>query len=95
MAKSTSLELGLPGKPACPNNYTSASELQAGGSTRLRIQSSAAGIYLSFGEGIGGIIWGPDEFFYPTIGTLYRTFDAVKVRNAIAGELAQVVLTAQ
>jgi hypothetical protein len=90
-----SLELGIPGKPECPNEYTSASTLFCGGASRLRIQTSVAAIYLSFGEGIAAPLFGPDQPFYPTVGSIIRSFDAVRVKNLTAGEAAQVLLTAE
>jgi hypothetical protein len=88
-----SLELGLPGKQACPDNYTGASTLICGGATKLRIQTSLAAVYLQFGTGIGAPVWGPEEPFYPTVGSIARSFDAIRVRNLTAGEAAQVLLT--
>lgn len=88
-----SLELGLPGRAACPDNYSPASTLYCGGAGKLRIQTSLAAIYLSFGEGIGGPLWGPDEPFYPIVGSIVRPFDAVRVRNLTPGQAAQVLLT--
>ncbi len=88
-----SLELGLPGKPACPDNFTTEGTLICGGAKRLRIQTSLAGVYIQFGTGIAAPIWGPEEPFYPTIGSIARGFDAIRVRNLTAGEPAQVLLT--
>jgi hypothetical protein len=88
-----SLELGTPGKPACPDQYTNASTLICGGATKLRIQTSLAAVYISFGIGIGGIVFGPDEPFYPTVGSIVRSFDGVRVRNLTPGQAAQVLLT--
>lgn len=88
-----SLELGLPGKTACPDNYSNASTLYCGGASKLRVQTSLAGVYIQFGEGIGSPVWGTEEPFYPTIGSIVRNFDAVRVRNLVAGNAAQVLLT--
>lgn len=88
-----SIELGQPGKPACPDNYTATSEVHCGGARKLRVQTGLAYVYLQFGIGLGGITWGPEEALAPTTGTIVRTFDAVRVRNYIAGKPAQVILT--
>lgn len=88
-----SLELGIPGKPACPDAFTRASTLECPGARSLRIQTSIAAVYLQFGQGIAGTEWGPEEPFLPTQGSVVRTFDAVRVRNLTAGVAAQVLLT--
>ncbi len=93
MSSYGSLELGLPGGPACPDQYTTSSTLICGGAHKLRIQTSLAAVYISFGVGVGGVQWGPDEPFYPTVGSVLRSFDAVRVRNLTAGQAAQVLLT--
>lgn len=93
MASFSSLELGQPGKPACPDSYTRESTLECPGARKLTIQTALAGVMLNFGEGVGGIAWGAEEPFLPVTGTIVRTFDAVRVRNLIAGKAAQVLLT--
>jgi hypothetical protein len=95
MGAYASLELGIPGKPACPDAYSAASTLICGGAHKLRIQTSLAAIYLSFGVGIGGVEWEAEAPFYPTVGSIARAFDAVRVRNLTPGEAAQVLLTAE
>lgn len=88
-----SIELGQPGKPACPDGYTSASELSCGGARALRVQTSLAAVIIQFGAGIGGIEWGPEEPLMPSVGSIPRQFDAIRVRNYIPGQAAQVLLT--
>jgi hypothetical protein len=95
MGSFPSLELGIPGKPACPDAYSEASTLTCGGAHKLRIQTSLAAIYLQFGVGIGGVEWEDENPFFPTVGSIARAFDAVRVRNLTAGEPAQVLLTAE
>lgn len=88
-----SLELGFPSGPACPDSFTTTSTLICGGARKLRVQTSIAAVYLQFGQGIAAPVWGQEEAFYPSIGSLVRLFDAVRVRNFIAGQAAQVILT--
>lgn len=92
MSSFPALELGQPGKPACPDGYTQASIVYCPGCTKLTIQTAVAGIYLSFGQGIGGVVWGVDEPYLPVVGTIIRRFDALRVRNLVKGEPAQVLL---
>jgi hypothetical protein len=89
-----SIELGLPGKPACPDEYTGQSTLFCGGAGKLRVQTSLAYVMLQFGDGIAAPVWGPEEPFSPIVGSITRGFDAVRVRNLVAGKAAQVILTA-
>lgn len=87
------IELGQPGKTACPDNFSAASTRQCPGCSKLIIQTSLAGVFVQFGLGGGGVEWGGEEPYMPTVGTLVRRFDAVRVRNLIAGQAAQVLLT--
>ncbi|HMD60231.1 MAG TPA: hypothetical protein VKG78_02305 [Opitutaceae bacterium] len=93
MSQYPSLELGLPGRAACPDAFSSASTLLCPGAGKLRVQTSLAAVKLQFGSGIGGIEWEPEQPFYPTVGSVIRSFDAVRVRNLVAGQVAQVLLT--
>lgn len=88
-----SIELGQPGKPPCPDNYTPASEVRCGGARKLRVQTSEAYVYLQLGVGLGGVTWGPEQPLQPSVGTIVASFDAVRVRNYVAGKPAQVILT--
>jgi hypothetical protein len=90
-----SLELGFPGKPACPDSYTETSTLYCGGAGKLRLQASVAAIYLSFGVGLGSPVWEQDQPYTPVVGSIVRRFDAVRVRNFTAGVAAQVILIAE
>lgn len=90
-----SLELGIPGRPACPDSYTETSTLICGGARKLRVQTSVAAVYISFGVGLGSPVWEAEAPLLPTIGSIPRRFDAVRVRNLTAGEAAQVLLTAE
>lgn len=87
------LQLGTPGAQACPDQFTGASTKACPGCGRLVIQISAAAVYIQFGTGIGGVLWGVEEPYLPLVGSLTRTFDAVRVRNFAAGVAAQVMLT--
>lgn len=88
-----SLQLGFAGGTPCPDQFSSKATLICGGARKLRIQSSLAAIVVQFGYGWGSPVFGPEETFYPTVGSIARTFDAVRVRNFIAGQAAQVILT--
>jgi hypothetical protein len=87
------LQLGTPGAPACPDQFSSASTTSCAGCTRLLVQISNAAVYIQFGTGIGGIQWGVEEPYLPLVGGITRSFDAVRVRNFAAGVAAQVLLT--
>lgn len=86
------LELGTPGKAACPDQYSQLSTLYCPSAVKLTIQTSLAGVYLTFGTGIGGVQWGVEEPYMPVTGSITRSFDAVRVRNLVAGQAAQVLL---
>ena len=88
-----SIELGQPGRKACPDAFQSYSELRCGGARSLRVQISVAAVYVQFGVGLGGVNWGPEEPLMPSVGSLVRRFDAVRVRNYTAGQAAQVLAT--
>lgn len=90
-----SIELGQPNRAACPDAFTGGSTLQCGGARSLRVQTSLAYVVLQFGTGIGAPLWGPEEPLAPSVGTIRRPFDAVRVRNYVAGQAAQVILTPQ
>lgn len=90
-----SLELGQPGKQACPDNFSGNSTILCPDCTKLTIQVAVAAIYIQFGTGIAAVQWGVEEPLLPLVGSITRNFDAFRVRNFTAGlaEPAQVLLT--
>lgn len=94
-----SIELGFPetsarpATPVCPDNYSAQSSIECAGAHKLRVQVSAAGVVIQYGHGVGAQVWEPEQSLYPSIGTLVKAFDAVRVRNLIPGQAAQVILT--
>lgn len=93
------LELGLPGRQKCPDEFDDASTLLCPKSSRLLLQISKQAVMIQLGvmeEGqgsaLGSVEWGPEMSMLPIIASLGRTFDAVRVRNLTKGQEAQVVL---
>jgi hypothetical protein len=78
---------------AVPDAYTAAATRECPGSKKLIIQVSNAAVDISFGVGIGGVQWGPDEPYLTVTGSIVRDFDAVRVRNHTPGQTAQAILT--
>lgn len=87
------LVLGTPGAPACPDQFTTASTAVSPSCSKLTLQISLAPVYIQFGSGIGGVQWGVEEPYYPVIGSVLRSFDAVRVRNFTPGVAAQALIT--
>jgi hypothetical protein len=69
-------------------------ELLCTGAKRLVIQIFNQPIYLTFGKGVPPQYSSDPEPYYPATGTLAPKggFDAVKVRNYLAGQSAKVIL---
>ncbi len=93
------LELGTPNAPACPNQFNEASSLLCPGSTRLVLQVSKQAVMVQLGVmraggsgSLGGIDWQTEMPFFPTMASLGRNFDAVRVRNFTSGQEAQVFI---
>lgn len=89
------LQLGTPGKPACPDEYTTASTLLCPGCSTVLLQIGVAAVYVSFGVGVAAPDWGPDEPFLPLAVSQGRSFDAVRVKNFTPGLAAQVLISAR
>jgi hypothetical protein len=94
------IELGQPGNPGCPNAYDDASTLICPGCERLVLQVSKQAVMLQFGImphgkslSPGVVQWLAEEPYLPMIASLGRNFDAVRVRNYIPGQEAQVFVT--
>lgn len=94
------LELGQPGKPACPDKYNEESTLICPEATRLILQVSGQTVMVQFGimpqgKGLsGGLVqWQPEQPYLPIIASLGRSFDAVRIRNYTPGQAAQVFVT--
>jgi hypothetical protein len=94
-----SLQLGQPGNPKCPNQYTPESTLICPSSNRLILQISNQAVYVQLGvmphgKGVsaGSVQWQPEQPFLPIVASLGRRFDAVRVRNYTPGAEAQVLL---
>jgi hypothetical protein len=94
------LQLGIPGAPACPNQYDEESTLYCPGSNRLLIQVANQAITIELGicpqgkgSGLGSVVWQPAKTLLPVIASLGRAFDAVRVKNRVAGLEAQVLLS--
>ena len=71
-------------------------ELRCFGSRKLILQVSNAGILIGFGTGGGPQpLWdNVDEPYLPVVGSLVRTFDALRVKSQVIGKPAVVTLTA-
>jgi hypothetical protein len=76
------------------NDYVERCTLRAPGANNFDFDIANAAIYVSFGEGVGGILWGPETFIPPGFRSLRRRADAVRVRSAVAGNAAQVTIDA-
>lgn len=88
------LELGQPGRTACPDTFEPASTRECPGCRELILQTSNAAIVLQFGHGSNGAIsWGVEEPVLSATGTIVRQFDAFRVRNYTAGQAAQILAT--
>ncbi len=94
------LQLGMPGQPACPDEYTPESTILTPRAKRLYLQVSGQTVYLQFGvmpqgrgAGTGSVVWQPEEPYQPVIASLRRDYDAVRVRNYTPGAQAQIMLT--
>jgi hypothetical protein len=94
------IELGQPGKEKCPNAYNEASTAWTPGARRIILQVSKQAVFVQFGimpegvgAGLGAVRWQSEEPFLPMIASLGRNFDAVRVRNYISGQEAQVLVT--
>jgi hypothetical protein len=91
------IELGIPGKAACPDQFNDESTRACKGCAKLMVTVSSQYVYIQFGQipgggGIGNVQWGPEEPYGPFTGSLGRRFDAVRVRNLTPGKVAQVLL---
>jgi hypothetical protein len=94
------LELGQAGKAACPDAYTENSTLICPRSKHLVLQVSNAAVYVQLGlmqqgvsTGPGSVVWQTEDPFLPLVASLARKFDAVRVRNWMAGIEAQVFVS--
>ena len=101
MALYEALQLGQPGNEAIPDHYSTGSTLICPKSKRLMLQVSLQGVVVQLGVmnqgigvGAGAIQWQPEEPYLPMIVVTGREFDAVRVRNYIAGLPGQIILTA-
>lgn len=99
------LEVGLPGRPKCPDEFedgeNSPGVLICPGSKLLIVQISAKAAFVQLGimdkgagSFIGSVDWQTPRSWMPTAFALPRKFDAVRVRNYTAGEEAQITLEA-
>lgn len=93
------LQLGQAGNEECPDKYNAASTLLCPGMQTLTLQIAAHGIVLQVGymaqgqgQGLGSVVWQPEEPYQPVVGILNRRFDAIRVRNLVAGAKAEVIL---
>lgn len=94
------LELGQPGNPPIPDQYSAASTVLVPGSRRLLLQISTQAVFVQLGimpqgrsSGLGGVVWQPEDPYLPMIAALARDFDAVRVRNFLAGKAGQILVT--
>lgn len=92
MAGYTPLILGLPGYVAVPAAFEAASTRECPGSVKLVLQVSVGAVWVQFGLGIAAPVWGTEELFLPTQGSLVRNFDAVRVRRFSEQSPPQVIL---
>jgi hypothetical protein len=97
------LELGVPGKPACPDEFEELGPavLLCPESKILTVQVSVNAVYIQMGvmpnkadRSLGDIVWQRARSWLPTSFSVPREFDAVRVRNFVAGKEAQVTLEA-
>lgn len=75
--------------------YSNANTLLAPGSRRLRMDVFTAAIYYQLGIGWPNPTWGAETFFAPARAGLNYTFDAIRIRSAVAGVPAQVTIEAK
>jgi hypothetical protein len=94
------IELGQAGNPKCPDQYNEASTLLCPRSKRLVLQISGQSVFVQLGimqqglgAGLGSVQWQHEQPFLPVVASLGRHFDAVRVRNYVKGQEAQVLLT--
>lgn len=101
------IELGQPASasasanPACPDKFEPGqgpATLLCSNSHRLLLQVSKQAVMIQFGvmpqgkgAGFGSVVWQEPEPFLPMIASLAREFDAIRIRNYIAGQPAQVL----
>ena len=97
------MEVGLPGKPKCPDQFEDVgpATLICPKSKVLLVQVSLKAVYFEFGvmeagDGsfVGSVIWQRERSWLPVSFSHSRSFDAVRVRNFAPGEEAQVTLEA-
>jgi hypothetical protein len=94
-----SIELGQPGNPAIPDQYTPDSTLLAPQSEKCLIQVSLQGVFVQFGKtigkggGLGNVVWEQEEPLLPLTMIRNVEFDAVRVRNYTPGHPGQVLIT--
>lgn len=98
------IELGQPGRPACPDKFTfdpaESSTRLVQGSKRLLLQISEQAVVIQLGTmrtsgqgtSFGSIVWQAEETFLPMIAAIAREFDAIRVRNYTPGAPAQVLI---
>lgn len=96
------IELGQPGKPACPDQFNEQSTLLCKDCVKFYLQTSLSAVYVQLGTievagskagGLGNVQWGPEEPYLPVQGSFARKFDAIRVRNLTPGDAAQVFIT--
>jgi hypothetical protein len=97
------MEVGLPGKPACPDEFQDEGQtvLLCPDSKVITVQIGKNAAYLQFGVmpqgrslSPGAVVWQKARSWTPTSFSLGRNFDAVRVRNFTAGQEAQITLEA-
>jgi hypothetical protein len=67
--------------------------MECPGARKLRVQVSEATVVIQFAIGVASPVWEDEQPLYPTVGSITRRFDAVRVRNFTTGVAAQVILT--
>lgn len=93
------VELGQPGKPACPDVYNDDSTLICPHAKRLLLQVSKQAVMVQEGimqQGVGGagaVQWQAETPYLPMIAALGHEFDAIRVRNYTPGAEAQVFVS--
>jgi hypothetical protein len=100
MALYEALQLGQPGNTAIPDHYTPAATLICPRCKRLMLQVSQQAVVVQLGKmdqgvgvGAGSVTWQAEEPYLPIIAAFGRDFDAVRVRNYVAGAAGQVIVT--
>jgi hypothetical protein len=94
------LELGLPGKPKCPDEPAEGEDpsvLLCPRSRVMRFQVAAQAVYIQVGNmpqgaglSAGNVVWQKAESWMPTTGSIGINFDAVRVWNFTKGKEGQV-----